>query len=170
MNCRHRRLEKCPVLHPPATEQQKTLTREVLWLTQHPEETVPLARQLGTSLSSGDEVGASRLAPNLGRWILGLRIVIQYDDLELLKAKERGKHSRHAVLSRDSNVVDIFTEEIAERNPNINMTHVFPGIVKTDVLKNSPPPWYLSGLMTIGMALLGCAPESTVDSGTTENL
>jgi hypothetical protein len=36
--------------------------------------------------------------------------VTDYDDLELLKAKERGKHGRRAVLSRDSNVVDIFTE------------------------------------------------------------
>ena len=33
-----------------------------------------------------------------------------YDDLELLDAKKRGKHSLVAVFSRNSNVVDAFTE------------------------------------------------------------
>jgi hypothetical protein len=103
-----------------------------------------------------------------------------YDDLELLNARKRGKHSLVAVFSRDSNVVDAFTEvrpiflqrleslkvsypvwkEIAQRNTNITVTHVFPGIVKTNVLKNTPPPWYHSGYMRIGMALMGCPPES----------
>ena len=51
-------------------------------------------------------------------------------------------------------------QDLAERNPNVNFTHVFPGVVKTDTMRNSDFPWYMSAIAAVSMALMGLSPES----------
>ena len=43
--------------------------------------------------------------------------------------------------------------------PNISLTNHYSGFVKTKVLRNSSP-WYLSGILAVGIALIGSLPES----------
>ncbi|KAF8529718.1 hypothetical protein BU17DRAFT_73046 [Hysterangium stoloniferum] len=83
-----------------------------------------------------------------------------YDDLELLKAKAEGRYGMNAMYSRDSNIIDIVTQILADRNPKVIFTHVFPGYVNTNIVNNSAHVWYISLFMRCFLAIMGASAES----------
>ncbi|KAF8530105.1 hypothetical protein BU17DRAFT_78674 [Hysterangium stoloniferum] len=83
-----------------------------------------------------------------------------YEDLDLQKAKDSNKYGILSVLSRDSLVVDTFTEELGNRVPNVTFTHVFPGAVRTHFARNSNLPWYFILATDIILSMFGSSKES----------
>lgn len=51
-------------------------------------------------------------------------------------------------------------QDLAERNSNVNFTHVYPGVVKTNTMRNSGTPWYMTLAGAVAMALMGTSPDS----------
>jgi hypothetical protein len=104
---------------------------------------------------------------------------VDYDDLGMLKAKD-GKYGIIAGAGRDGCVVDAFTEVrssgvigyarplilgsvlqgLAERNPNVSFTHVFPGVIKSNAISKSGFPWYIAVPASLVAALAGSSPAS----------
>jgi len=83
-----------------------------------------------------------------------------YEDLHLKKANDSNNYSILGAVSRDSLVVDMFTEELGNRVPNVTFTHVFPGFVKTDFAKNSNMPWYFKLVSGLTLGVAGSSKES----------
>lgn len=85
--------------------------------------------------------------------------ISDFDDLELSKARERGKFGILPAGKRDSVVMDAMTLEFSSRVENVRFMHLFPGAVKTEFARNSDLPWYLSGLSAIFLPLVGRTKE-----------
>lgn len=85
------------------------------------------------------------------------------NDLDMSKANERGTYGIWTALSRDSAVVDAFTEDLAARNANVNFTHVYPGFVKTDFARNSAVPWYMHVMSSVASIFMGRTAEEYAD-------
>ncbi|KAF8581711.1 NAD(P)-binding protein [Ramaria rubella] len=83
-----------------------------------------------------------------------------YDDFELQSARTRGMYGIRAMYARDSNVVDAFTAELAARNPRVSFTHIFPGLVNTNIVDNSRNPFFFGVVMKLVLALFGSTPAS----------
>lgn len=69
-------------------------------------------------------------------------------DLDLSQAKARGQFTEglFGILpqaQRESSVLDATAQALAERNPHLAITHLFPGIVGTDAAQNQGLGWPL---------------------------
>ncbi|KAF8501940.1 NAD(P)-binding protein [Gautieria morchelliformis] len=85
---------------------------------------------------------------------------VDYDDIDMEKANKKGAPGILSSVSRDSVVIDMFTEEFARRTPSVMFTHVSPGAVKTNVASNSSLPWYLSAVLKVVLPIMGQTPAS----------
>jgi hypothetical protein len=52
------------------------------------------------------------------------------------------------------------SQALAQRNPNVHFTHVYPGGVKTNFVANWGVPWYISIPASLAISLTGSSPES----------
>ncbi|CAO1625317.1 unnamed protein product [Parajaminaea phylloscopi] len=78
----------------------------------------------------------------------GSKKPLDVSDLDLTQAKSRGQFTEGllGILpqgQRDSSVLDATSQVMAERNPHLAFTHLFPGIVGTDAAKNQGFAWPL---------------------------
>ncbi|CAO1635098.1 unnamed protein product [Sympodiomycopsis kandeliae] len=70
---------------------------------------------------------------------------IDTDDLDFTKAEAKGTFSQGLtsilkIGQRHASVLDAVTEELAQRNPQLAITHLFPGIVATNAGKSAGFP------------------------------
>ncbi|GJJ09662.1 hypothetical protein Clacol_003886 [Clathrus columnatus] len=85
--------------------------------------------------------------------------ISDFDDLELVKARENGKFGILLAGKRDSTVIDAVTEEFSSRIKNIRFMHLFPGAVRTSFARNSELPWILTVLSTLVLPFIGRSKE-----------
>lgn len=70
---------------------------------------------------------------------------LDVDDLDFTKAHKAGKFSEGYLSipkqgARDSSVLDSVAQTLAERNPQLSILHLFPGVVGTDAVSNAGFP------------------------------
>ncbi|KXS22553.1 NAD(P)-binding protein [Gonapodya prolifera JEL478] len=73
---------------------------------------------------------------------------IKYEDMEL-----KTSYSLEAAASLASNYNDAATEKFGLLYPNITFTHMYPGLVDTNITRNLP--WYAKGPSNVLMKLVG---------------
>lgn len=71
---------------------------------------------------------------------------LDVDDLDFLKAKEQGKAWTGLMGipsqgQRESSVLDSVCQTLAERNPDITVSHLFPGLIATNAPANRGFAW-----------------------------
>lgn len=71
---------------------------------------------------------------------------LDVNDLDFQQAKKRGDFKEGwfgipKIGMKDSSVMDACTQVLAERNPNLVVSHLFPGIVATDAAANQGFSW-----------------------------
>ncbi|PWN53818.1 NAD(P)-binding protein [Violaceomyces palustris] len=88
---------------------------------------------------------------------------IDLDDLDFLNAQRKGKWwgGVFGILkagARDSFVLDTAAQCLAEKHPNISVSHLFPGFVATDAPKNQGFAWPIVQLGKIFGPIFGTRP------------
>lgn len=71
-----------------------------------------------------------------------LQKTIYTNDLPL---NQPGNYGLSTAISHAAHMTSFFMEELARRNPGrLSLSHYFPGLVDTDLIKNSPVPGWVS--------------------------
>lgn len=71
-----------------------------------------------------------------------LQKAIHTNDLPL---NQPGNYGLSIAISHAAHMTSFFMEELARRNPGrLSLSHYFPGLVDTDLIKNSPVPRWVS--------------------------
>lgn len=96
---------------------------------------------------------------------------IDVNDLDLTRAEKQGNYTQgiRGILpmgQRHASILDAISQELAERNPTLTISHLFPGIVATDAAASAgfPTPFiwgskFAAWLGLISTPTLGSYPE-----------